>query len=130
MSEEYIEFTVKGDYSHILNTLESIKTMSIMPLLHKYGRKGVEYLQNATPVDTGRTRDSWSYEIDNSKEGQYKIQFVNDNINKGINIAILLEYGHATINGGWVEGKNYIDPAVSAAFEEMVEELTSKIRRY
>jgi hypothetical protein len=129
MANEFIEVTSKGDYSSMLNTLQSIKTMSVMPLLHKYGRRGVEYLQNATPIDSGETRDAWSYEIEDTHTG-YKIQFYNSNTNKGLNISILLEYGHATKNGGWVEGYDYIDPATTAAFEEMTDELVRKIRRY
>ena len=129
MSDSTIEMKVNGKYDLILHSLRSMENMSVRSLLDKYAKLGVEYLQNATPVDSGKTRDSWYYEIE-GHEGSYIINFCNDNTNKGVNIAIILEYGHATRNGGWIEGRNYIAPSISRTFDELVEELSSKIRRY
>lgn len=129
MSKTDIELSSDGKYNVILHSLKSMENMSVRPLLHKYAQIGVEYLQNATPVDSGKTRDSWYYEIED-KNGIYKINFCNSNTNKGVNIAIILEYGHVSNNGGWVEGYDYIDPAISEAFNEMVDELSRKLGRY
>jgi len=129
MSNDIFEISSRGNYDRTMHTLRSISTMSIRSLLDKYGKLGVEYLQNATPVDTGTTRDSWFYEIE-GHPGSYKINFCNSNTNKGIVIAILLEYGHATRNGGWIEGLNFIEPTVAQLFEELADDLTAKIRRY
>lgn len=129
MAETGFEVSSNGDYSVILHSLRSLENMSVRPLLHKYAQIGVEYLQNATPIDSGKTRDSWYYEIED-RNGTYRINFCNSNTNKGVNIAIVLEYGHVNSNGGWVEGYDYIDPAISATFDEMVDELCSKIGRY
>lgn len=129
MANHMIEMNSSGNYNIILHSLKSMENMSVLSLLNKYGKIGVEYLQNATPIDSGRTRDSWYYEID-GRPGSYKINFCNSNTNKGANVAILLEYGHITGNGGWFQGYDYIDPAISAAFEEMVTELCNRIGRY
>ncbi len=129
MASSGFEVNSDGNYSVLLHSLKNMEHMSVRPLLVKYAKLGVEYLQNATPVDTGRTSESWYYEIEDTN-GTYKINFCNSNTNKGVNIAIILEYGHVNGNGGWVEGYDYIDPAVSMAFDEMVNELCSRIGRY
>lgn len=129
MSSHMMTMESSGDYDVILHSLKNMENMSVLALLNKYAKIGVEYLQNATPIDSGKTRDSWYYEIE-SKPGSYKINFCNSNTNKGANIAILLEYGHATSAGGWVQGYDYIDPAVSEAFDELVHELCTRIGRY
>lgn len=129
MSSDLLEVSSKGDYVVTLHALKSIRDMSVLSLLNKYGKLGVEYLQNATPVDSGKTRESWYYSI-SGRPGSYKITYCNSNVNDGVNIAIILEYGHATANGGWVEGYDYIDPAISATFDEMVDDLCTRIGRY
>ena len=129
MSKGTISMSSNGDYPILLHTLKNLENMSVRPLLTKYAQIGVEYLQNATPVDSGATRDSWYYEIED-RNGTYRINFCNSNTNKGVNIAIILEYGHVNSNGGWVEGYDYIDPAITATFNEMVDELCKRIGRY
>lgn len=129
MSRDVIEMSSKGNYEKTIHSLKSMSSMSVRPILAKYARIGVEYLQNATPVKSKKTQESWYYEI-TGRPGSYKINFCNSNTNDGVNIAILLEYGHATANGGWFEGYDYIDPAVSATFEELADEIYSKIGRY
>ena len=98
-------------------------------ILNEYGRKGVEALKAATPVDSGLTRDSWSYQVRTSeKYGYYAIHWTNSNVvDDWANIAILIQYGHATRNGGYVQGRDYINPAILPIFEEMAEKLWKEV---
>lgn len=94
----------------------------------KYGKAGVAALAAATPVDSGTTADSWQYEVV-KRDGQVKVEFYNTNVNKHVNIAIILQYGHATRNGGWVEGRDYINPAVRSLFDELAENAWEEVKR-
>lgn len=96
--------------------------------LDAYGRKGVAALAAATPVNSGETANSWYYEI-TKQNGKYTIAFKNFNINKGVPIAIILQYGHGTNNGGWVEGRDYINPAIQPIFDEMAEAAWKEVKR-
>ena len=96
--------------------------------LDVYGRKGVAALAAATPVNSGETANSWYYEI-TKQNGKYTIAFKNSNINKGVPIAIILQYGHGTNNGGWVEGRDYINPAIQPIFDEMAEAAWKEVKR-
>ena len=96
--------------------------------LDAYGRKGVAALAAATPVNSGETANSWYYEITKQK-GKYTIAFKNSNINNGVPIAIILQYGHGTNNGGWVEGRDYINPAIQPIFDEMAEAAWKEVKR-
>jgi len=114
-----VSFRHKGDFSSLTRFLEQAKKGVKIGDLDKYGRQGVAALASATPVDSGLTAQSWYYEIEN-KNGVAKISFHNSNIQNGVPIAILLQYGHATRNGGWIEGKDYINPAIQPVFDEIV----------
>ncbi len=116
-----ISFRQKGDFSKLTRFLEKAKNAVHIGVLDKYGREGVAALASATPVDSGLTASSWSYEIEN-KNGSIKIQFNNSNIQNGIPIAIILQYGHGTGSGGWVEGKDYINPAIQPIFDRIADE--------
>ena len=96
--------------------------------LDKYGQAGVNALQAATPVDTGLTASSWYYEITNN-DGVVRITFNNSNIQNGVPIAIILQYGHATRNGGWVEGRDYINPAIQPIFDKITETAWREVTR-
>lgn len=115
-----ITFRQKGDFSKLTRYLERVKEVAKVGDLDKYGREGVAALASATPVDTGKTASSWYYKIEN-KNGLIKISFFNSNINKGVPIAIVLQYGHGTRNGGWVEGRDYINPAIQPIFDKITE---------
>ena len=86
--------------------------------LDKYGKEGVAALSAATPIDTGKTANSWSYKI-NRQNGSVSIDFYNSNFSNGVPIAIILQYGHATNNGGWVQGRDYINPAIQPIFDKI-----------
>ena len=116
-----IEFRQKGDFSKLNNFLEKSKELVSMGILNKCGREGVAALSSKTPVDTGLTAREWYYKI-SKKKGQISITFHNRHVVDGVPIAIILQYGHATKNGGWVEGIDYIDPAIQPIFDKIVNE--------
>lgn len=123
-----ISFNQKGDFSSLSSFLERAKESVKLGDLNKYGRKGVEALASATPVDTGKTAKSWHYEIIR-EEGSVSISFSNSNIQNGVPIAILLQYGHGTRNGGYVEGRDYINPAIQPIFDELAEEVWKEVKQ-
>lgn len=116
-----ITFRQEGDFSKLTSFLEKSKELFNVGILDKYGRKGVEALAAATPIDSGETANSWYYRIEN-KNGSAAIVFCNSHIQNGVPIAIILQYGHGTRNGGWVEGRDYINPALQPIFDELVKE--------
>ena len=113
-----IRFTQKGNFSKTTKYLKTVKVSVTKDLLERYGRMGVEALSKATPVDTGLTAASWYYAIDITKE-RASLTFNNSNVQNGVPIAIILQYGHGTRNGGWVEGRDYINPAIQPIFDEL-----------
>lgn len=115
-----IRFRHKGDFSKLTRFLEKAKETVKLGDLDKYGREGVAALASATPVESGLTANSWYYEIENTK-GSAKITFNNRNIQNGVPIAIILQYGHGTGTGGWVEGRDYINPAIQPIFDLIAE---------
>ena len=115
-----IKFKHKGNFVKLTRYFERVKEASKLNL-DKYGRAGVEALSAATPVDTGLTASSWHYKI-TKKKGLIEISFNNSNIQNGVMIAIILQYGHATRNGGWVEGRDYINPAIQPIFDQITKD--------
>ena len=121
-----ITFKQKGDFSKTFRFFERLKNLFNAGILDKYGREGVEALRVATPKDTGKTADSWRYEIANLQNGM-AIRFYNDNIVDGANIAILIQYGHSTRSGVYVQGRDYINPASKPVFDRLTEEISRKV---
>lgn len=116
-----------GDYSKITRFLEGTKKkLHMKTIFDSYGQKGVQALQEATPKDTGLTASMWRYEVIES-DGKVTLSFLNDNVNKGVNIAIILQYGHGTGTGGWVEGRDYINPAVQPIFDELADKIWKEV---
>jgi len=122
-----ITFRQKGDFSKLTRYLEKAKEVIHIGDLDKYGRAGVAALSSATPVDSGLTANSWYYEIKN-QNGTASITFLNSNIQNGVPIAIILQYGHGTGTGGWVEGRDYINPAIQPIFDEITEKAWKEVR--
>ena len=116
-----ISFRHKGDFSKLTRYLERAKNAVRLGILDKYGREGVAALSSATPVESGLTAASWSYEIEHTGGGA-SIVFSNSNVNKGVPIAIILQFGHGTGTGGWVEGRDYINPAIQPVFDRLAED--------
>lgn len=115
-----ISFSHKGDFSKLTRYLERAKEVFRLSDLDKYGREGVAALASATPLDSGRTADSWYYEIVHAN-GSITITFKNSHVNQGVPIAIILQYGHGTGTGGWVQGRDYINPAIQPIFDKIAE---------
>ena len=123
-----ISFRQKGDFSKLNRYLERVKASARLSILDKYGREGVAALASATPIDSGETANSWFYEISHDN-GSATIAFCNSHINQGIPIAIILQYGHGTGTGGWVEGRDYINPAIQPVFDRIVEEAWEEVTK-
>lgn len=119
----------KGDFSNLEKFLKENEHMDIDHYLNMFGKKGVEALAAATPVRTGLTRDSWRYEIEKDEtKGRIKVVWLNDNIvDEWFNVALMIQYGHATGSGYWVEGIDYINPAMKSIFDEMAEEIWKEV---
>ena len=123
-----ITFRQKGDFSKLTRYLERAKEVVKLGDLDKFGREGVGALASATPVDSGKTASSWSYEIKH-KNGSVSISFYNSNIQNGVPIAIILQYGHGTRNGGWVQGRDYINPAIQPIFDKIANEAWREVTK-
>ncbi len=118
----------KGNFSKLTGYLERIKEVFKIGDLNKYGRQGVEALKASTPRRTGKTAESWSYEISH-EEGRSTISFNNSNIQNGVNIAIILDYGHGTRGGGYVQGRNYIEPSLRKTFDDLAADAWKEVKR-
>ena len=118
----------KGDFSKFTRFAERAKQAVRIGDLDRYGREGVAALASATPVETGKTANSWYYEIEN-KEGTIRLSFHNSNVQNGVPVAIVLQYGHATGNGGYVEGRDYINPAVRPIFDDITKNLWREVTK-
>jgi len=123
-----ITFRQKGDFSKLTKFLERAKEAVHLGNLDKYGRAGVAALASATPVDTGLTASSWRYEITQEK-GAARISFCNSNIQNGVPIAIILQYGHGTGTGGWVQGRDYINPAIQPIFDQIANDAWKEVTK-
>lgn len=115
-----ISFRQKGDFSKLTHYFRKVKDVNSRIDLDKYGREGVAALASATPVDTGLTATSWYYKIVRNKDS-LSIEFCNSNLQNGVPIAIIIQYGHGTGTGGWVEGRDYINPAIQPVFDKLAD---------
>ena len=123
-----ISFRQKGDFSKLDRYLERLKESARLGILHKYGKAGGAALSSATPLDSGTTASSWYYKIEHNR-GSASIAFYNSNVNKGVPIAIILQYGHGTGTGGWVQGKDYINPAIQPIFDQIADEAWREVTK-
>ena len=123
-----ISFRQKGDFAKLSSYLERVKEAARLGILGKYGKEGVAALSSATPKDTGETAASWYYTIER-KKGSASIVFNNSNVNDGVPIAIILQLGHGTGTGGWVEGRDYINPAIQPVFDKIAESAWEEVTK-
>lgn len=123
-----ITITQKGDFKKTYDFLNKMKQRKVDAILNKYGKRGVELLAASTPTDSGTTAKSWNYEIKTDRD-RYEIIWTNSNVNKGVNIAMILQYGHGTRQGGYVQGRDYINPVTQQVFDEMANELWGEVIR-
>ena len=115
-----IRYTVKGDFKNTRRFLKQAGKQNFDSILEKYGEQGVEALRSVTPVRTGKTADSWDYEIVKDKSG-VRIYWTNSNVQNGVSIALILDTGHGTGTGGYVQGRHYISPAIQPIFDEIAD---------
>lgn len=123
-----ISFRHKGDFSKTSRFLEKVKSAVRRGDLDKYGQQGVAALASATPVDTGKTAQSWDYRITTTRDS-VTITFHNTNFQNGVPIAIILQYGHGTGNGGWVQGRDYINPAIQPIFDKILNDVWKEVTK-
>lgn len=123
-----IGFKNKGDFSKTQKYFKQVREAAKVRILEKYGNKGVAALASATPVRTGLTATSWYYRIERSGN-TIKLIFLNSNVNKGVQIAVILQMGHGTGTGGWVEGTDYINPAIQPIFDEIVDSAWKEVTK-
>lgn len=123
-----IRFKHRGNFNKLQKFFFRMTNRDYLTILSEYGRKGVEALASSTPVDTGKTADSWEYTIETTSN-RTTISWSNSNENQGYNIALMLQYGHGTKNGGYVRGLDYINPAIKPIFEAMAGELWKEVTR-
>lgn len=123
-----IGFKQKGDFSKITKSLQNMKIEKIVEILKSYGDEGVRALSTATPIDSGKTAASWYSKVEVNPTCA-KLIFCNSNVNKGVNIAVILQYGHGTGTGGWVEGRDYINPAIQPIFDKIVKNAWGEVTR-
>lgn len=123
-----ITFKHTGNFKKTESFLTAAKRLQIQQVLSRYGKIGVQMLASNTPVDTGNTAGSWDYEIE-EKRGSFSIYWTNSNIQDGVPIAVILQYGHGTKNGGYVEGRDYINPALQPVFDDLVDAAWKEITK-
>lgn len=120
-----ITFTHSGDFKNTERFLRKAKIKNLTAVLDNYGKMGVAALSSATPIDTGKTADSWSYSIEINKKS-FSISWLNSNESHGVPIVVLIQYGHMA-NGGFVSGRDFINPIIRPLFDELVEELWKEV---
>ena len=123
-----IGFRQKGDFSKTTKFLTKLKQNVDISTFEKYGKNGVAALASATPVDSGLTANSWYYKIEKTNDS-ISLLFCNSNIQNGVPIAVILQYGHGTRNGGWVQGRDYINPAIQPIFDQIVKEAWGEVTK-
>lgn len=121
-----IQFKQKGEFSKTESFLKKLRKLDLDSVLDKYGKLGVQALASATPVETGKTAASWDYKIEKGK-GVVTITWTNSNVNNGVPIALLIQYGHGTGTGGYVQGRDYIKPAILPIFDQLADALWKEV---
>jgi hypothetical protein len=123
-----ITFTEKGSFKNTERYLSRLSKQDLFATLGRFGSIGANALSNATPTESGETAASWYYTIE-QRRGYYSIRWHNRHVNQGVNIAVILQYGHGTGTGGYVQGRDYINPAIRPIFDQMVNEEWKEVTR-
>ena len=121
-----VVFKHRGNFNNTERFLKGATKIDYRRILENYGREGVNALASATPVDSGLTANSWDYEIFIGK-GSYSISWTNSNVRDGVPIAIILQYGHGTGTGGYVQGRDYINPAIKPIFDKIAKSVWREV---
>lgn len=117
-----LSITHSGSFSKTESFLKSMSKLNVLSILNKYGMEGVSALSRATPVSSGIAASSWSYQANVSGSG-YSITWSNTNVENGFPVAIMLQYGYGTGTGGYVQGRDYINPAIRPIFDKIADEV-------
>ena len=123
-----IRFESKGDFSRSIKWLTKLQRAEFYNKINSLAATGTSALASATPVESGQTAASWSHQVTISGRGA-RIEWTNSNVNQGVPIAIILQYGHGTGTGGYVAGRDYINPAMRPIFEKIAEEVWKEVTR-
>lgn len=121
-----ITFKHRGNFNNTERFFRKVQRKEYLKVLQRYGAIGVSALSGATPTDTGQTASSWTFDVEVGS-GSSKITFSNTHVNKGVNIAIILQYGHGTGTGGYVVGRDYINPAIQPVFDRIAEDAWKEV---
>lgn len=124
-----INFEMRGDFDKTIKWLNRIKNNKIESILKKYGEEGVQALKSATPIDSGETANSWGFNVKTTSNSA-SIEWFNTNTQNGVNIAILLQYGHGTGTGGYVQGVDYINPAMAPIFKSIASKVWKEVIKF
>lgn len=116
-----------GSFDHMKAFLESLDDNKAFGVLDKYGQVGVDLLASATPIETGETAHDWGYTVTHTKNGHHILGWHNTHVEDGVNIAVILQYGHGTGTGGYVEGIDYINPALRPLFDKIIEDIWREV---
>lgn len=121
-----IFFKHRGNFNKTEAFFRRASKINYRRILTQYAREGVSALSSATPVDSGETANSWTYELIITAK-TVKISWINSNVVNGVPIAIILQYGHGTRNGGYVQGRDYINPALQPIFDKIANEVWREV---
>nr|DAW71852.1 MAG TPA: type I neck protein [Caudoviricetes sp.] len=118
----------QGEWKLTRNWFDRMTKLDLALIMNQFGKEGVSALAAATPSKSGLTSKSWNYEV-TRKGNNWKITWTNSNVNKGANIAVLIQYGHGTRNGGYVVGRDYINPAIRPIFDKIADKAWKEVTR-
>ena len=118
----------QGEWKLTRNWFDRMTKLDLALIMNQFGKEGVSALAAATPSRSGLTSKSWNYEV-SRKGNNWKITWTNSNVNKGANIAVLIQYGHGTRNGGYVVGRDYINPAIRPVFDKIAQKAWKEVTR-
>lgn len=127
MAYSPIVLTTSGKFSKTTAYLNRLKSFQVLAILNRYGPRGVQALKSVTPIESGETSESWYYTV-TSRSGVYELNFCNSHVEDGVPIAILLQYGHGTRTGGYVVGRDYINPVVKPIFDQILSDVRKEVK--
>lgn len=130
MKNNLITVTQHGKFKKLDSWFQKKLELKHWGYLDRYGRKGVEALSLATPKDTGLASQSWRYEIHREEDGIVKLEWHNDDIENGFHVVIGVQYGHATKSGSWVEGRDFINPAIRPIFDAIARDVAKEVKKH
>lgn len=123
-----ITFESQGDWRPTRNWMARMAKLDLALIMNQFGKEGVEALSRATPSSSGHTANSWNYQVKRTGNS-WRIDWTNSHVNKGVNIAVILQYGHGTRNGGYVVGRDYINPAIKPVFDKIAKQAWKEVTR-